>query len=109
MIDDGINLGVNRAFGSGHWALNEVGFVGEEEGVLDSFLPGEVGAGGVVLSWVLGVDLVEILRASGLLFAISFTIAPPWARGSAHLWRAAFHSMESTRSQFLTAGALVGK
>ena len=53
----------------------------------DSFLPGEVGVGGWLVSRVLEVDLGEILRASGPFSAISFTIVPPWARGSAHLWR----------------------
>ena len=77
MIDDGINLGVNRPFWSGHWALNEVGFVGEEEGVLDSFLPGGVGVGGWLLSRVFWGGLGEILRASGRLFAISCTMRRP--------------------------------
>lgn len=77
MNDGAINLGVNRPIWSGHWALNADGFAGEEEGVTDSFLPGEVGVGGWLVSRVLEVDLGEILRASGRFSAVSFTIVPP--------------------------------
>ena len=109
MTDDGIDLGVNRPIWSGYWALNAVGFAGEEKGMTDAFLPGGVGAGGVVGEPGFGGGFGRNFARLRPTFRRFVHNAPPWARGSAHLWRAAFHSMESTRSQFLTAGALVGK
>ena len=106
MTDDGIDLGVNRPIWSGYWALNAVGFAGEEEGVTDSFLPGGVGGGGVVGELGFGVGFGRNFARLRPTFRHFVHNAPPWTRGSAHLWRAAFHSMESTRSQFLPADAL---
>ena len=57
--------------------MNAVEFAGEEEGVTDAFLPGGVGRGRVDGERVLGVDLGEILRAAGRLFAVSFTRRRP--------------------------------
>jgi hypothetical protein len=106
VTDDGIDRGVDRPIWSGHWALNAVGFAGQEEGVTDSFLPGEVGAGGVVGGPGFGGGFGRNFAGLRPPFRRFVHHAPPWARGSAHLWRAAFHSMESTRSQFLPADAL---
>lgn len=72
----------------------------------DSFLLGGVGAGGVVGEPGFGGGFRRNFVRLRPTFRHFVHNAPPWARGSAHLWRAAFHSMESTRSQFLPADAL---
>ena len=72
----------------------------------DSFLPGGVGAGGVVGEPGFGGGFGRNFARLRPTFRRFVHNAPPWARGSSHLWRAALHSMESTRSQFLPADAL---
>ena len=110
MTDDGIDRGVNRAFGSGHWALNTVGFAGEEEGVTDSFFSGGAGVGGVVGEPGFGGGFGRNFAGFRPTFRhFVRNCAALAARKRPSLGRAAFHSMRSIRSQFVPAGALVGK
>ena len=92
VTDDEVDLGVGGPFWRGYWALRTVGFSGDEEGATDSFLPGGVGVGGVVGEPGFGggfgrnfADLMAIVRR----FVAN---KPPWARGSANLWRAGLAS-----------------
>ena len=87
VTEDEVDLGVDRLFWGADWALNTVGFSGEEE-VTDSFYLAEWVWEGWLVSRVLGVDSGEILRASSRFSAVSFNNAPPRARGSGHLSRA---------------------